>query len=395
MLLQPPKKKCGGNNKFKLHFRFSEKEKRKRKKKNKREKTESLKAPIVLESVVEVEGNPGYATPEPIKLTEKRRLRCSIRSAVTAILVICLVFGVVPSSFAWYFVSQSAVTSIAQSLVVAIADQSVGILSIHLSDAENVVERLVETAEHTPGICDPGTHPLVDKLWQTFMTASLVPLRLNWYIGGGSQAGEHAGTYGKTSLAAYGFELPVVWLQSPDRWNDSFLCFLVTTNGTGGRNSSDNSFKVGPKVDWMSMTSAEFDTRLRPWYIIAMAHPATLTWGEVFLIVPEHFQVVTVSKTFSSSPLSSEPCGVLYAALPIEKIGQQLASSPVGKTGSLWFIEGSTGYLLTSSVNGLPTSTNGSDGFPTRIFANQSTDQLTSEASIEANKIMKLGLFKL
>ena len=189
------KKKCGGNNKFKLHFRFSEKEKRKRKKKNKREKTESLKAPIVLESVVEVEGNPGYATPEPIKLTEKRMLRCSIRSAVTAILVICLVFGVVPSSFAWYFVSQSAVTSIAQSLVVAIADQSVGILSLHLSDAENVVESLVETAEHTPGICDPGTHPLVDKLWQTFMTASLVPLRLNWYIGGGSQAGEHAGTW--------------------------------------------------------------------------------------------------------------------------------------------------------------------------------------------------------
>eukprot|EP00727_Mastigamoeba_balamuthi_P011610 m51a1_g7071 hypothetical protein (777) ;mRNA; r:201371-203869 len=331
----------------------------------------------------------GTITDKVRKGEHKRRQGCavSVRFAVTVLVALCVLCTAGPEIGLWYSTATSATQTAAENLMRSVSNVSVQAFTALAVDAERTVTALVDVASRTQSTCIESHKGLLG-MWRNTLDVGLIAPRTNWYIGGGDRWGRHAGVYGAAPLTAYDRPDPVAWLMDPGpggQWDGLFVGYYLRVNTTA------SAWEIG---DYTGQYSSDYDVRQRPWYKSAVGKPGTIQWGDVYLIVPESFQIISVSKSWA--PLGADvsrvdPCGAFTVMMSLTEASAYLRQNKA-PASDVWLVSADDeAFLLASSTDAQTGITIGSPGNVSRVPIAQSEDDLTRDVGQAAGRLRRQG----
>eukprot|EP00727_Mastigamoeba_balamuthi_P011612 m51a1_g7073 putative adenylate guanylate cyclase (780) ;mRNA; r:210179-212711 len=308
----------------------------------------------------------------------------SVRVAVTVLVALCVLLSAGPQIGLWYSTATSSTQTAADHLMHSVSNVSVQAFTALAVDAERTVTALVDVASRTQSTCTESHKGLL-SMWRNTLDVGLIAPRTNWYIGGGDRWGRHAGVYGAAPLTAYDRPDPVAWLMDPGgQWDGVFVGYYLRVNAT----SSD--WEIG---DYTGQNSTTYDARTRPWYRSAVGKPGTIQWGDVYLIVPESFQIISVSKSWA--PLGADvsrvdPCGAFTVMMSLTEASAYLRQNKA-PASDVWLVSADDEAFLLASSTKAETGITVAPGDVQRIPIAQSEDDLTRDVGRAARRLRKEG----
>eukprot|EP00727_Mastigamoeba_balamuthi_P011611 m51a1_g7072 putative adenylate guanylate cyclase with integral membrane sensor (1082) ;mRNA; r:204821-209136 len=315
-----------------------------------------------------------------------RNCKCevSVRFAVTVLVALCVLLSAGPEIGLWYSTATSSTQTAAENLMHSVSNVSVQAFTALAVDAERTVTALVDVASRTQSTCIESHKGLLG-MWRNTLDVGLIPPRTNWYIGGGDRWGRHAGVYGAAPMTAYDRPDPVAWLMDPGgQWDGVFVGYYLRVNTT----SSD--WEIG---DYTGQNSTTYDARTRPWYKSAVGKPGTIQWGDVYLIVPESFQIISVSKSWA--PLGADvsrvsPCGAFTVMMSLTEASAYLRQNKA-PASDVWLVSADDEAFLLASSTKAETGITVAPGDVQRIPIAQSEDDLTRDVGRAAGRLRRQG----
>eukprot|EP00727_Mastigamoeba_balamuthi_P007046 m51a1_g2962 hypothetical protein (2034) ;mRNA; f:677286-685865 len=298
----------------------------------------------------------------------------SVRLAILILVSVCVVVSVAPQLGLWYSTATSSTHMAAEKLLQSISNASIAAFSSMAADAENAVSELSDALSQRPSSCVPGAGGILG-VWPQALDISRTGSRGSWYIGIGDKWNFHVGTYGVAPQPSYARPEPVIYLQDPSRWSGWLVSFYLRPNKTSG------TWYVADNTGQNSSTYSNF---ARPWFQTALAYPGTVRWGDIFMIVPEGYLVMSASTSWS--PLGVDParttCGAISAMMSLDAIGKYLRDNRAGAS-DVWLVSNDADRSIIASSTDALAGTAAGD----RIPIEQSEHKLTRRVGAAARRL--------
>eukprot|EP00727_Mastigamoeba_balamuthi_P014272 m51a1_g9468 putative adenylate guanylate cyclase (787) ;mRNA; f:570000-572417 len=302
----------------------------------------------------------------------------SVRSAILILVSVCVVVSVAPQLGLWYATATSSTHMAAESLLQSITNSSIAVFSSMAADAENVVSEISDALSQIPTSCVPHAGGAL-RVWPQALDISRTGGRSSWYIGIGDKWDFHVGTYGVAPQPSYARPEPVLYLQDPSRWNGWLVSFYLRPNASSG------TWYV---ADNTGQNSSTYSNAARPWFQKALQYPGLVRWGDIFMIVPEGYLVMSASTSWS--PLGVSPaettCGAISAMMSLDAIGRYLHEHRAGAS-DVWLVStDADASIIASSTDALAGTPSGD-----RIPIERSEHKLTRLVGEAARKLRSSG----